>query len=132
MSEIPVPQDVYFDEHADEHVLGAHDHHVPKDAMFVKVFLLLVVVTAVEVLWAYLPFQDTDNRLAHFAYWGGLLGMMSVKFVIIAGTFMHLRFDNKLLQRLFYAGVVLAVTVYLIALSTFQLFSAAPKTGFNP
>ncbi|WP_421117841.1 cytochrome C oxidase subunit IV family protein [Aquihabitans daechungensis] len=131
MSEIPVPQDVYFDEHADEHVLGAHDHHVPKDAMFVKVFLLLVVVTAIEVLWAYLPFEDTENNWAHFAYWGGLLGMMSVKFVIIAGTFMHLRFDNKLLTRLFYAGVFLAVGVYAIALCTFQLFSNTPA-GFTP
>lgn len=131
MSQIPVPEDVYFDEHADEHVLGAHDHHVPKDAMFVKVFLLLVVVTAVEVLWAYLPFEDTDNRFAHFFYWGGLLGMMTVKFVIIAGTFMHLRFDNKLLTRIFYAGVVLAVAVYMIALSTFELFSSAPP-GFTP
>ena len=131
MSEIPVPEDVYFDEHADEHILGAHDHHVPKDAMFVKVFLLLVVVTAIEVLWAYLPFEDTENNWAHFAYWGGLLGMMSVKFVIIAGTFMHLRFDNKLLTRLFYAGVILAVFVYMVALSTFQLFSNTPA-GFTP
>jgi len=131
MSEIPVPHDVYFDEHADEHILGAHDHHIPKDAMFVKVFLLLVVVTAVEVLWAYLPFEDTENNWAHFAYWGGLLGMMSVKFVIIAGTFMHLRFDNKLLTRLFYAGVLLAVGVYLVVLCTFQLFSNTPA-GFAP
>ncbi len=131
MSEIPVPQDVYFDDHADEHILGAHDHHVPKDAMFVKVFFLLVVVTAIEVLWSYLPFEDTENNWAHFAYWGGLLGMMSVKFVIIAGTFMHLRFDNKVLTRVFYAGVVLAFTVYLIALSTFQLFSNT-TAGFAP
>lgn len=131
MSEIPVPEDVYFDEHADEHLRGAHDHHIPKDKLFVQVFFLLVVVTAVEVLWAYLPFEDTDNRWAHFAYWGGLLGMMSVKFVIIAGTFMHLRFDNKLLQRIFYAGVVLAVVVYLVVLTTFELFSSATP-GFTP
>ena len=126
MSEIPVDQDVYFDEHADEHIRGAHDHHIPKDKMFVQVFFILVVVTALEVAWAYLPFSDSDNRLATFVYWGGLLIMMSVKFVIIAGTFMHLRFDNKLLQRIFYAGVVLALCVYIAALTTFQLFSSAP------
>jgi cytochrome c oxidase subunit 4 len=129
MSEIPVPHDVYNDPHADEHILGAHDHHVPDDMVFVKVFLLLVVVTAVEVAWAYLPFGD--SRGATFAYWGGLLVMMSVKFVIIAGTFMHLRFDNKLLTRVFYAGVFLAVIVYTITLCTFQLFSNKPP-GFTP
>lgn len=131
MSEIPVPEDVYFDEHADEHVLGAHDHHIPKDKLFVQVFFLLVVVTAIEVAWAYMPFADTDSRAWTAVYWVGLLGMMSVKFVIIAGTFMHLRFDNKLLTRVFYAGVVLAVAVYTIALCTFQLFSNKPP-GFTP
>lgn len=131
MSEIPVPHDVYFDEHADEHLAGAHDHHIPKDKLFVKVFLILVAVTAVEVAWAYLPFADTDSRAWTAVYWVGLLGLMTIKFVIIAGYFMHLRFDNKLLQRVFYAGVVLAVTVYMIVLITFQLFSNKPP-GFTP
>ncbi len=104
----------------------AHDHHVPDDMVFVRVFLMLVVVTAVEVGWAYAPWADSSSRGATAFYWGGLLIMMAFKFVIIAGTFMHLKFDNKLLTRVFYAGVILAIIVYLIALSTFQLFSAAP------
>ena len=57
--------------------------------------------------------------------------MMGFKFFIIAAYFMHLRFDNELLTRVFYAGVVLAVGVYIIMLSTFQLFSDKPP-GFTP
>jgi len=121
----PVAGDVYpdVDDHPGEHA---------SDRLFIKVFLGLVVVTAVEVGWAYAPWADEgSSRLATFFYWGGLMLMMGFKFFIIAGYFMHLRFDNKLLTRVFYAGVVLAVIVYMIALSTFQLFSNKPP-GFTP
>jgi len=127
MSEISVP--VAGDAHPD---LEDHPGEHASDRQFVKVFLGLVVVTAVEVAWAYAPWADESaGRLATAAYWGGLMLMMGFKFFIIAGYFMHLRFDNKLLTRVFYAGVILAVAVYLIALSTFQLFSNKPP-GFAP
>ena len=34
--------------------------------------------------------------------------------------FMHLRFDNKLLSWVFVAGLVLAVAVYIVMLTTFE------------
>ena len=111
-----------LEDHPGEHI---------SDRKFVNVFFLLVVLTAVEVGWSYSPLESTDSRLGTFFYWGGLLGMMSFKFVIIASFFMHLKFDNKILTRLFYAGVFLAVGVYIIMLSTFQLFSNKPP-GFTP
>lgn len=127
MSEISVP--VAGDAHPD---LEDHPGEHASDRQFVKVFLGLVVVTAVEVAWAYAPWADENaSRLATALYWGGLIVMMGFKFFIIAGYFMHLRFDNKLLTRVFYAGVVLAVAVYMIALCTFQLFSNKPP-GFTP
>lgn len=121
----PVAGDVYPDleDHPGEHA---------SDRLFVKVFFGLVILTIVEVLWAYAPWAAEDaSRGATALYWGGLMIMMGFKFFIIAGYFMHLRFDNKILTRVFYAGVVLAVTVYIIALSTFQLFSNKPP-GFTP
>jgi cytochrome c oxidase subunit IV len=105
-----------------EHHPGEH----ASDRQFVKVFLVLVVVTALEVAWSYAPWENTDSRAGTAFYWGGLMIMMSIKFVIIAGYFMHLRFDNKILTRVFYAGVFLAIGVYIVALSTFQLFSSEP------
>lgn len=112
--------------------LEDHPGEHASDKQFVKVFIGLVIVTAVEVAWAYAPWADEgSSRGATAVYWGGLLLMMGFKFFIIASYFMHLRFDNKLLTRVFYAGVFLAVAVYLIALSTFQLFSNKPP-GFTP
>ncbi len=120
----PVAGDVHPDleDHPGEHI---------SDRQFVKIFFALVVITAVEVLWSYLPIEDTESDFGTFIYWGGLLGMMGFKFFIIASYFMHLKFDNKLLTRIFYAGLFLAIGVYLVALTTFQLFSSAPA-GFTP
>ncbi len=122
---VPVAGDAHsdLDHHAGEHV---------SDRQFVKVFFGLVALTIVEVLWAYAPWAAEDaSRGATALYWGGLLIMMAFKFFIIASYFMHLKFDNKILTRVFYAGLFLAVGVYFIALMTFQLFSSAPA-GFAP
>lgn len=127
MSETTVP--VAGDAHPD---LEDHPGEHASDKQFVKVFFGLVALTIVEVLWAYAPWADEGaSRGATALYWGGLLVMMAFKFFIIASYFMHLRFDNALLTRVFYAGVVLAVFVYIVALGTFQLFSNKPP-GFTP
>jgi len=49
--------------------------------------------------------------------------MMVVKFIIVVSYFMHLKFDNKLFSWVFYAGLILALTVYAIFLATFHFFS---------
>jgi cytochrome c oxidase subunit 4 len=35
---------------------------------------------------------------------------------------MHLKFDNKIFSYLFYSGLILAVSVYIVALMTFRFF----------
>ena len=52
-----------------------------------------------------------------------LLVVMAIKFVIIAAFFMHLKFDSKILTRVFYSGLFLAVAVYVIALTTFEIWT---------
>ena len=42
---------------------------------------------------------------------------------LVAAQFMHLKFDNKILTRIFYGGLFLAIGVYLIALSTFRIWN---------
>ena len=105
--------------HADED----HGHTVPTDKMFVKIALILAVITAVEVAWSYLPWGEGFAMQA--AEIGGLLIMMAVKFVIVANYFMHLKFDKKLLTGIFYGGIILAVSVYVATLATFQFFSGS-------
>lgn len=105
-------------------------HAHPSDKMFVQVAIALAVITALEVAWSYLPWGESTGFLA-FAEIGGLLLMMGIKFVVVASRFMHLKFDQGVLSRLFYFGLLLAVLVYIAALTTFEVWSPG-SPGFTP
>ena len=90
---------------------GAH----PTDALYIKVALVLAVVTAVEVGLYYTKFSPVATNLA-------LMVLAGIKFVMVAAYFMHLKFDNKLLRRLFITGFVLAASVYVAYLLTLGVF----------
>ncbi len=100
-------------EHHEGHE-GHEDTH-PADGYYVRIAVILAVITGLEVALSYLGAPTVIEV-------GGLLVMMSIKFFLVAAHFMHLRFDSKVLTRLFYAGLFLAVFVYVVALSTFELF----------
>ncbi len=90
---------------------GAH----PTEALYIKVALVLAVVTAVEVGLYYTKFSQTATNVA-------LIVLAAVKFAMVAAYFMHLRFDNRLLRRLFVTGFVLAASVYVAYLLTLGVF----------
>lgn len=98
-----------------------HSHGL-SDAGYVRIAIILAAVTAAEVIWSYLPWFDGAKGVTHLLFVFGLLAMMAFKFVFVASNFMHLKFDDKILTRLFYAGLLLAVSVYVIALFTFHVF----------
>ena len=103
-------------EHAEEHAEGGHAH--PTDAQYVLIAGILAVITAAEVATYYIDFFK-KNFIATVA---ALIPMMAVKFAMVAAFFMHLRFDNKLLRRVFITGILLAIFVYMIVLFTFHVF----------
>ena len=94
-----------------------HDDAHPSDLHYVKVAVFLAVMTTIEVALSYI------KGLEGLALVIPLLVIMAIKFGIVALQFMHLKWDSRILTRLFYAGVFLAVGVYIIMLSTFQLFN---------
>ena len=91
----------------------AHEH--PSDATYIRVALVLGVLTALEVATY---FVDVGDLLVP-----ALMLLMVAKFVIVAMFFMHLRFDTPILSRLFMFGLVLAVAVYIATLAAFEHFS---------
>jgi len=102
------------------------DHsHGLTDIGYVRIAIILAAVTAAEVIWSYIPAFDGARGATHLLFVFGLLAMMAFKFVFVASNFMHLKFDDKLLTQLFYTGLLLAVTVYVIALFTFHVFRGA-------
>jgi cytochrome c oxidase subunit IV len=105
-------------EHAhDAHATDAHDgEHIPSDLYFIKVAIVLAIVTGLETSTYWWPHS------MHAVATPALLIMMTIKFFMIVLIFMHLKFDSKLFSFMFYTGLVLAVFVYLVFLFTFQFF----------
>ena len=97
---------------------GYHGDHAghPTEAKYIKIALILGAVTAVEVLLFYYSFSSEAANNAV------LMLLAAVKFVIVAAYFMHLKFDNKILRRLFITGVVLASFCYVAYLLTMGVF----------
>jgi cytochrome c oxidase subunit 4 len=95
----------------------AHQHSHPSDATYIKVAVILFVITAAEVATYFINDPSTTLLVAL------LFPMMIVKFAIVCGAFMHLRFDNPLFRRVFVFGLVLAVAVYLIVLTSMEYWS---------
>jgi cytochrome c oxidase subunit IV len=99
---------------------GHDDAHHPSDRQYWKIFWILLVVTAVEVALYYfsLPGVHLNNAA---------LGALAVlKFVIVVGFFMHLKFDSKILRRLFVTGLALAIVVYMVVLLSMGVFLENP------
>ena len=96
--------------HADAH------EHAMSDAGYIKIAIILAVITGLEVSTYYVNFGPL--------FMPALLTMMVVKFVMVVSYFMHLKFDSKIFSFLFYVGLGLAIFVYCMALATFKFFIA--------
>ncbi|CAN5760362.1 hypothetical protein BH23ACT4_BH23ACT4_08610 [soil metagenome] len=90
---------------------AAHPAH-PTPAQYWKIAVVLAVLTAIEVGLYYI-----DQELELGAINAALLLVLAVaKFIIVVGWFMHLRFENPLLNRFFTGGFILAFSLYAIVL----------------
>ena len=104
------------DEATPEHDPTAPDHAHPDELAYIKVALVLAVVTAIEVAIYYVP--ALEGALVPI-----LLLLSLIKFVLVVLWFMHLRFDSRIFRRLFVTGVILALFCYLIVLTTFHVWT---------
>ncbi|HET6920156.1 MAG TPA: cytochrome C oxidase subunit IV family protein [Jiangellaceae bacterium] len=95
----------------------AHQKTHPSDWTYIKVALLLGALTALEVSTYYWETASTGALVAV------LFPLMTIKFGVVVAYFMHLRYDNPLFRRVFVFGLMLAVVVYLIALTSLQFWS---------
>jgi len=97
----------------------AHQHTHPSDATYIKIALGLGALTALEVGTYFVKDASTTFLVAT------LFPMMFIKFAVVCGWFMHLRFDNPLLRRVFIFGLVLAIAVYTVVLTSMEFWSSS-------
>jgi cytochrome c oxidase subunit IV len=98
---------------------GEHEHPGPRT--YVVVALILAVITAIEVAVYYIP-----GLLAFIV--PILLVLSLIKFAMVVGYFMHLKFDHKMYAGLFVGGLAIAISVFL---GMGLMFLGTPYGGGN-
>ena len=84
------------------------EHPTPKK--YVQIAIVLGVLTALEVTLYYL-----EDLVGVFT--DSLLIFLAVgKYVIVVGWFMHLRFENKMVNKFFAGGMILALVLFTIVM----------------
>ena len=98
-----------------------HEQAHPKERVYVKVALWLGLITGVEIAISYITMPNPAKIAA-------LLILSLIKFTVVVGYFMHLKFDNPALRKPFVTGIILAGAVYTIVLLAFTLHSNTPPS----
>ncbi|MFN0071209.1 MAG: cytochrome C oxidase subunit IV family protein [Chloroflexota bacterium] len=89
--------------HSETHA-GEQAH--PGFRTYINIALILTVITAIEVAVYYVDALRP-------ALVPVLLSLSVVKFVLVVGYFMHLKYDPKLLTGLFVFGLAIAAAVFI-------------------
>ncbi len=125
-----------FSKDAEGPMLPGEEHEHATPAQYVLIAVILCVITAIEIGLYYLEGGTYD--LAFLGKWNFsnnvivsiLLPLSFIKFIIVAGYYMHLKTDNPVFRRFFIIGGVLAAIVFTIAVvSIGARFSAGTVIG---
>lgn len=114
---------IHADSGTDHPADSGHAH--PTEKVYIKVAIILSLVTAIEVVIYYL--ESFEGILVP-----ALLIMSAFKFVVVVGFFMHLKFDNRRLTLIFAGGLALALAIFLAAFATMHWLKVTEYTQFVP
>ena len=97
-------------ERAPSQAVVTHRGH-PDDAEYIKIGIILAVITAIEVALFYVSIE----RIILIPT---LMILSAGKFIIVVSYFMHLKFDSKIFTTAFVTGLVLASAGFTVVLAT--------------
>ena len=101
--------------HHDAHAPHAGEHAHPTAGKYVAIAIILTIITVIEVAVFYVS-------SLHAFLPPILLTLSAIKFGVVAGYYMHLRFDPKMYSWVFYVPMAfaLAITLALLWLTAAQ------------
>src|SRR5262244_2833459 len=110
-----------MDSHAAAPSPSAHDASPHASVRtYLNVAIALAIITAVEVATLYVPGLPKGLLV------GGLLVMSAVKFFLVVGFFMHLRYDVNVMRSLFVGPLIIAILIILALMALFSAFILLP------
>jgi len=95
-----------------------HDHEIMPLSLYFKVYGALLVLTVITVLVSYVPLGGASFAAA--------MVVATVKAAVVAGYFMHLKYDDKLYSFMFVAGLFFVALFFLF--TYIDLFTRADLT----
>jgi cytochrome c oxidase subunit IV len=99
---------------------GKAEHGHPSDMQFIGLAVFLAVLTAIEVALYYV---EKDGNIGASLNTTVLLVLAAIKFILVAGVFMHLKYDHPQFKRYFIGGGILAGFCYCAVLTAFGFFT---------
>jgi cytochrome c oxidase subunit 4 len=88
---------------------------------YIQVAVALAIITGVEVATLYVP--GIPNPVLVIS----LLAMSAVKFYLVVGFFMHLKYDHGIMRALFVGPLVIAIVIILAVMALFSAFLLLPR-----
>ena len=88
---------------------------------YINVAVALALLTAIEVATLYIP------GIPHTLLVLALLFMSALKFFLVVGFFMHLRYDSPIMRALFVGPLIIAIAIILALLALLGAFILLPR-----
>ena len=88
---------------------------------YIQVAIALALITGVEVATLYVPGIPNPVLV------GSLLVMSAVKFYLVVGFFMHLKYDHGIMRALFVGPLIIAIAIILAVMALFSAFLLLPR-----
>ena len=88
---------------------------------YINVAIVLALITAVEVASLYIPGIPNPLLVA------SLLVMSALKFYLVVGFFMHLKYDHQIMRSLFVGPLIIAIAIILAIMALFSAFLLLPR-----
>jgi cytochrome c oxidase subunit IV len=107
--------------HAPSSVAAAHGSGHASLKTYIQVALVLAIITAIEVATLYVPGIPKGLLVV------SLLGMSVIKFVLVVGFFMHLKYDGTIMRALFIGPLVLSILIILAIMALFGAYLLLPR-----
>jgi cytochrome c oxidase subunit 4 len=82
-------------------------HSHPGAATYIKLAVVLGVITMLEVVTYYI------HSVSQYILIGALIILSTIKFALVVGYYMHLKYDSRLLTAVFVWGLFVAVSIIL-------------------
>jgi cytochrome c oxidase subunit IV len=116
---------------ADTHAVAGHQSHGAQEQghsgghstvkTYIIVAIVLGLITGIEVATLYI------QGIPNWFLVSSLLIMSAIKFVMVVGFFMHLKYDHNIMRSFFIGPLILAILIILALMALFSAYHLLPR-----